>query len=226
MSKPAATRLGTRGQPEESRAAILQAAVREFAQEGVAGARTDAIARSAGVNKALLYYYFQDKEALYQAVLDQVFGGLRTAIHDALSRDLAPREKLAGYVGAHFDYIASHPLYPRIVQAEFFRAGHGDPSRIERVAKNYFLPVFQELAALLKEGARRGEFREVNPMHFIPSMISVIVFYFNIAPVTRVMAGGDPMSAERLQERRAAVLDFISAALFVRNISAEQRRRK
>ncbi len=70
LSKP---RLGSRGRPEESRAAILQAAVREFSREGVAGARTDAIARAAGVNKALLYYYFKDKETLYAAVLDQVF---------------------------------------------------------------------------------------------------------------------------------------------------------
>ena len=76
LSKP---RLGSRGRPEESRAAILQAAVREFSREGVAGARTDAIARAAGVNKALLYYYFKDKETLYGAVLDQVFGGLTQA---------------------------------------------------------------------------------------------------------------------------------------------------
>src|ERR1041385_198229 len=96
--------LGTRGQPQESRAAILQAAVREVAREGVAGARTDAIARSAGVNKALLYYYFKDKEALYQAVLDDVFSGVRAAIQDALARNLPPRERLAAYVCAHFDY--------------------------------------------------------------------------------------------------------------------------
>ena len=70
ISKP---RLGSRGRPEESRDAILQAAVREFAREGIAGARTDAIARQAKVNKALLYYYFKDKEALHSAVLDQVF---------------------------------------------------------------------------------------------------------------------------------------------------------
>ena len=63
-------RLGTRGQPEESRAAILHAAAREFAEQGIAGARTDAIARTAQVNKALLYYYFKDKETLYGAVLD------------------------------------------------------------------------------------------------------------------------------------------------------------
>src|SRR5690348_522161 len=127
MTQPSKTRLGTRAQPEQSRAAILKAAVGEFAREGVAGARTDAIARSAGVNKALLYYYFKDKEAIYRAVLDQVFGGVRRAVHNAVSQPLPPREKLAGYVRAHFDYIASNPLYPRIVQAEFLRAGR-DPS--------------------------------------------------------------------------------------------------
>ena len=66
--------MGSRGRPEESRAAILKAAVAEFSREGPAGARTDAIARAAKVNKALLYYYFKDKESLHGAVLDQVFG--------------------------------------------------------------------------------------------------------------------------------------------------------
>jgi TetR/AcrR family transcriptional regulator len=207
------TRLGTRGRPEQSRAAILKAAVREFAREGVAGARTDAIAQSAGVNKALLYYYFRDKEALYQAVLDEVFGGVRAAIHNALSQDLPPRERLASYVRAHFDYIASNPLYPRVVLAEFLRAGR-DPSRLEPLVKNYFHPVFHELSALLKEGAETGDFRRVNPIHFIPSMIAVIVFYFNAVPIVKLMTGGDPLSPEHLAERRAAVVDFISAALF------------
>jgi TetR/AcrR family transcriptional regulator len=209
-------RLGTRGKPAESRAAILQAAVQEFAREGVAGARTDAIARFAGVNKALLYYYFKDKEGLYEAVLDEVFSGVRTVIHNALSRDLAPRERLQTYVRAHFNYIASNPLYPRIVLAEFLRVGR-EPSRIRRVAKKYFQPTFSELAALLQEGAASGDFRRVNPIHFLPSMISVIVFYFTTAPVTKMMMGIDPMSPEFLAERRETVVDFISSALFTRS---------
>ena len=213
MTSARTIRLGTRGRPEQSRAAILKAAVREFAQEGVAGARTEAIARSAKVNKALLYYYFEDKEALYRAVLDQVFGGVRATIHNALSQELAPRERLASYVCAHFNYIAANPLYPRIVQAEFLRAGH-DPSRLERIAKQYFRPVFLEISALLKQGAQSGDFRPVDPIHFIPSMISVIVFHFNTAPIMKLMTGADPMSPARLAERRAAILDFISAALF------------
>src|SRR5579864_2199076 len=109
--------------------------------------------------------------------------------------------------------IASHPLYPRIVHAEFLRAGK-DPSRLQRVAKQYFRPVFADIAALLKEGAESGDFRPVNPIHFIPSIIAVIVFYFTTAPIMKIMTGSDPMSPEQVAERRAAVVDFVSAAIF------------
>jgi TetR/AcrR family transcriptional regulator len=211
------SRLGSRRQPEESRSAILQAAVREFSREGVAGARTDAIARNARVNKALLYYYFKDKEALYGAVLDQVFGGLTAAVFEVLSRDLSPREKILAYAGAHFDYIASHPSYPRIVQGEMMHVGRGRPSQVERIVKRYFRPLFTRVAEVLRQGIASGEFREVEPMQFIPSMIAIIVFYFNAAPVLRIMTRKDPLAPERVAERRAAVLDFISAALFSRS---------
>ena len=207
-------RLGSRGRPEETRAAILEAAIREFSREGVAGARTDAIARAARVNKALLYYYFKDKETLYGAALDQVFGGLTTAVMEALGRDLPPREKIIAYAGAHFDYVARHPLYPRIVQSEMMRAGRGGSPHLERIATQYFRPLFSNVAAVLKMGQAAGEFRAVDPLHFIPSMIAMIVFYFTNAPVMRIMAGGDPLSPERVAQRRAAILDIISAALF------------
>jgi TetR/AcrR family transcriptional regulator len=210
------SRLGSRGRPQQSRGAILQAAVREFSRQGVAGARTDAIARAAKVNKALLYYYFKDKEALYGAVLDQVFGGLIACVGEVLSRDLPPRDKIIAYAGAHFDYVASHPLYPRIVQGEMMGAGRGGASHLEGIVKRYFRPLFGRVAEVLKAGQATGEFRAVDPLHFVPSMIAVIVFYFTSAPVMRLMTGKDPMSPGRVAARRAAVLDFISAALFER----------
>src|SRR5207244_11018379 len=113
---PSKPRMGSRGRPEESRAAILEAAVREFSREGVAGARTDAIARAARVNKALLYYYFEDKEALYNAVLDQVFGGLLAAIEEVLSRDSPPKEKILPSAGTQFAAVATPPIKPPNVQ--------------------------------------------------------------------------------------------------------------
>src|SRR5512146_2397873 len=114
MSITSKARTGSRHQPEQTRAAILDAAMREFALEGVAGARTDAIARAAKVNKALLYYYFKDKDALFGAVMESVFAELTSAIDEALKSELPPKEKFLSYLRAHFDFVASSPLRPRL----------------------------------------------------------------------------------------------------------------
>jgi TetR/AcrR family transcriptional regulator len=210
---PLASKLGTRGRPEESRAAILKAAVAEFADHGIAGARTDAIARAAHVNKALLYYYFKDKDALYEAVLDHVFSGLRARVMPVLESKLPPRRKMLDYLGAYFDYIAANPRFPRVVQGEWMRSGAGS-ARMQRVAREYFRPIFGKVADLLRDGIAAGEFRAVNPMDFVSSVVGVIIFYFSAAPLMKTLTKGDPLSVERIRERRAFVLDFISAALF------------
>ena len=136
-------------------------------------------------------------------------------MQEVLSQDLPPREKILAYAGAHFDYIASHPLYPRIAQSEMMSASKGKPIHLERIVTKYFRPLFMSIAEVLKEGIASGDFRPVDPWHFIPSMISVIVFYFTSAPAMRMMSGIDPFSPERIAQRRAAVLEFISAALFL-----------
>jgi TetR/AcrR family transcriptional regulator len=215
-------RMGSRGQPEESRAAILEAAAREFAEFGVAGARTDTIAREAGVNKALLYYYFKDKETLYGSVLDNAFSGLKSAVFKVLDSDLPPREKIMAYAGAYFDFIAANQLYPRLMQREMMRAREGQSQHIDKIIKNYIQPIFLRVGEVLREGITAGEFRAVNPAHFVPSMVAMIVFYFSSAPMMQKIVGFNPLTPERIAERRAAVLDFISAALFQPKRSAAQ----
>lgn len=206
--------MGSRGQPEESRAAILQAAAREFAEHGIAGARTDEIARQARVNKALLYYYFHDKEALYSAVLDETFAALKNAVLEVLDSNLPPRDKMLGYAGTYFDFLASNQMYPRLIQREMMRAREGDSPHIDKIVKNYFRPIFVRLTEVIQKGIAGGEFRPVNPVHFVPSMVAMIVFYFSSAPTMQKIVGFNPLTPERSAERRAAILDFISAALF------------
>jgi TetR/AcrR family transcriptional regulator len=195
----ARARLGSRGKPEESRAAILQAAIREFARGGVAGARTDAIAKAAKVNKALLYYYFRDKDALYGAALEQVFRERDAVLMPILHEKTPPGERLLRYVGGLFDFLASHPQHREMVQRQTFLMPRS-PQAL-RVMKSYM-----RIAA--------GVFRPVDPLQYIPSIIAVVVHYFGVAPFMKVMTDQDPLSPERLAARRAAVLDFISAALF------------
>lgn len=205
---------GPRRGPEKSRAAILRAAVAEFAEHGIAGARTDAIARAARVNKALLYYYFKDKDALYGAVLDHVFSGLRERLIPVLESDLEPREKLLEYVGRYFDYIAANPRFPRVVQAEWMRMGPKGNPQMQRIAREYFAPIYRRVAEMLRDGKEKRQFRAVNPMDFMPSLVGIIIFYFSTAPAMKTLLKIDPLSKKRIAERRQFVLEFISAALF------------
>ena len=208
------SKMGTRGQPAASRAAILRAAAEEFAKHGIAGARTEAIAREARVNKALLYYYFKDKETLYGAVLDSAFSGLKATVFRVLDSDLPPREKIMTYVGTYFDFIASNQVYPKLMQREMMRAREGHSPHIEKLVKNYFQPIYARVGELLRQGIAEGEFRKVDPAHFIPSVVAMIIFYFSSAPLMQKIVRFNPLAPERIAERRAAVLDFISAALF------------
>jgi TetR/AcrR family transcriptional regulator len=211
--KSKATR-GTRGQPEQSRKAILDAASVEFATAGYDGARIDAIAKSAKVNKALLYYYFHDKEALYGAVLDDNFRGLLDQLVRILDTEKSAGYKMLAYALTHFDYVTSHPHYRRLVQHEMMRAGAGNSVHFPRLVETFFRPLLRRVVETIEEGIRRGEFRRVQPMHFVNSMIAVVVFYFTSVPVVKAVTGRDPLSLEALAVRREAMLDFIGGALF------------
>jgi len=186
---------------------------------------TDAIAREARVNKALLYYYFKDKETLYGAVLDHAFSGLKATVFRVLDSDLPPREKIMTYVGTYFDFIASNQVYPKLMQREMMRAREGHSPHIEKLVRNYFQPIYARVGELLRRGIAEGEFRKIDPAHFIPSMVAMIIFYFSSAPLMQKIVRFNPLAPERIAERRAAVLDFISAALFRPAHNAVQRGR-
>jgi TetR/AcrR family transcriptional regulator len=205
---------GSRRQPEASRSAILAAALAEFAEQGLAGARMDAIASAAGVNKALLYYYFQSKDALYGAVLDEFFLRLRGRIAEALDSDRPAGEKILRYARAHFDSVAESPYYARLFQGEMMSAGRSGSPHLSRIVREYISPIAQSVMGVLREGTRSGVFRAVDPSQFAPTVAASIVHYFAVSPVLRHLRGEDPYTPQAIAKRRAAVLDFIAAALF------------
>lgn len=206
---------GSRRDADSSRNTILAAALAEFASQGLAGARMDAIAASARVNKALLYYYFRSKDALYAAVLDEFFQRLRARIQRALDSDAAAGERLLVYVRAHFDSVAESLYYARLFQSEMMSAGREGSPYLSHVVDEYIKPISQRVMGVLHEGIGTGEFRAVDPAQFAPSMVSSIIWYFVVAPVLRRLRPDDPYSAQAITERRAAVLDFVAAALFL-----------
>ncbi len=199
---------------EQTRQAILHAAIAEFSREGVAGARTDEIARAAKVNKALLYYYFRDKESLYGAVLDHAFGSIYPRLAAILESGLPCREKVLRYAEAHFEALAQNPSFCRLVHSEMGRAGREGSPHIRQLADRYISKLSVQLQRVLHEGMASGEFRRVDPLHFATSIPALNVFYFVAAPMIRAITGEEPLTPERIAARKAAVLDLLAHALF------------
>jgi len=195
-----------------TRAAILAAAERVFARSGLAGARTDLIAAKAGVNKALLYYYFQSKEKLYHAVLEDHFEQFNRQALEVLEGPGSAREVLLRYVGLHFDFISARHRHAPLFQ-QFMCAG-GRFS--EGLVRKYFEPRGRAVARLLERGMREGDFRHADRFHTAISIVALIVFYFSAAPVLQMLGHADAYAATSLKSRRQEVLDFIRHALFVR----------
>jgi TetR/AcrR family transcriptional regulator len=194
----------------ETRTTILKAAEDIYAESGLAGARTDAIAAAAGVNKALLYYYFKSKEGLYQAVVGAQLQEFQLQTREILSAEGPAGPILMRYVSYHFDFIGTHPNYPRIFQRMMME---GDRA-LERTIREHSIPLKKLLMAVLERGMKSGEFRRVDKGHAIISIAGLAAHYFNIAPAIRLVTGQDPYSKANLATRKAEVLDFIRYALF------------
>src|SRR4051812_13395725 len=128
--------------PEDAKARIFSAAVEEFARHGLAGSRTETIAKAAGVNIALVYYYFDSKEKLYAHVLEEMFSRWDDALMTPLRSAGTPELRFIRYVEAYFDHAAVSVGKSRLVQQELINAKHSPAMR--KMLRKYARPVFAE----------------------------------------------------------------------------------
>jgi TetR/AcrR family transcriptional regulator len=194
----------------ETRAAILRVAADNFATAGLAGGRMEAIARAAGVNKALLHYHFKSKAGLYSAVLEEHMKEFSRRAQEVLSAPGPARATVLRFVSLHFDFISARPYYPFLFQ-HVMMAG-GEPLR--RLMRKYLLPVGAALIRVVAEGIRRREFRRVDPGHVATSLVGITVFYFSSAPIVRLLRRIEPFNKAHLKQRKEHVLEFVRFGLF------------
>src|SRR5579862_945402 len=121
--------------PGDTRQAILAAAA-AFAKSGLAGARTEAIAEAAGVNKAMLYYYFKSKESLFQAVVEDHFEIFNREALEVLNGAGSARSVLLRYAAMHFDFISARLRYACLYQQLMMTGG----KPLRRLVEKYFVP--------------------------------------------------------------------------------------
>lgn len=199
----------------EARERILQAALKEFAAEGLGGARTDRIVTAAGVNKSALFYYFGSKEKLYEAAVELSAAQIRdTTLAMFKDSKASAGEKLLRAAVGHFDRILAQQDFQSLMQQEMTRLHKGESTAAETIVKKVFVPVVRVYQALVEEGVLTGELIPVDWLQMHLSSLGANVFYFLSAPVWQMILERDPLEREQLQARRWGLLEFLGWAIF------------
>ncbi len=199
----------------ETRARILDAALREFSTLGMAGARMDQIAAAAGVNKALLYYHFDSKENLYIAAVEMISAKIRDRSMAVFLRAASPGERLLRAALDHFDRILAQGEFQSLMQQEMMRLHQGQSDALPVLVKRVFAPLQTMYQSMMREGIASGELIDVDWLQIHLAALGANVFYFLAAPVWRLLMPFEPFAPDVLEARRRAVVEFLGQAVFI-----------
>ena len=199
---------------DHTRARILDAAIGEFSENGLAGARTEQIAEAAGVNKALLYYYFQGKEALYAAALEAVAERVVATGMAVLEGKRSAGERLVRFALNHFDRIHSQRAFQNLMHQEMVRLHRGEENALASLVEKVFRPIMPRLLELFAEGKASGELIQVDEWQMMYAALGANVFYFLSAPVMRIMTERDPLERSAMEQRRRAAVEYLGQTIF------------
>jgi TetR/AcrR family transcriptional regulator len=197
-----------------ARTRILEAAIRQFSTNGLAGARTEQIAEEAGVNKALLYYYFKSKDDLYEAALQSVFEEVRASSMATLEADASVGERFLQIVLGNFDRSYSHPSWRALMQHEMVRLHRGEQNSLAPMAERFFRPLWVMVDKLLEAGIASGELVVVDLTQMRYTALGANVFYFLSAPLTQLVTGADPLECGELARRRKVAIEYLGQTIF------------
>ncbi len=199
---------------ERARANILEVATSEFAEHGYSGARVDEIAAKTQTSKRMIYYYFDDKEGLYTAVLEEGYRQMR-ALERALDVDkMDPESAMRALVAGTFEYQAAHERFVRLVVVEnIHRGAHLAKTGI---ASTLGSGALQTLGGIYDRGVAAGVFRpgvSILQLHMTISALS----FFNVSnnATFSLIFNHDMRSPSALAERRDVVVETVMR--FLRN---------
>jgi AcrR family transcriptional regulator len=183
----------------QARAKIAAAALELFAARGFDGTAIRDIAGKAGVNGAMIHYYFGNKEGLYLAILEDAASRVRTLLIETTSGLGSTREKLARFVDAYAAYMLSQPHLARILYREMLTGAR----HIKQIAKQYAVTNFTMLRTLIADGIERGELRNIDADLAPISLMGMVVIFQFLRPIISVALGKTEYD-ERFVNRVAA----------------------
>lgn len=225
MARQAATETMKRGEkgrgtersrvndPDATRADIIEVALKEFADKGLSGARIDEIAEQTRTSKRMIYYYFESKEGLYQAVLEECYRRIRSIEGELELDHLPPLEALRLLVTSTFDYQAAHPEFIRLVMVENINRGE----HIDQLENFNTLNVgaIDQIKRICERGAAQGVMRaDIDPID-LHMTISALSFFnvsnrYTFSRVFKINMGSKSAQKARRESVADVVLRFVA----------------
>lgn len=197
-------------QAESTEQKIFDAAHEVFTQKGLDGAKMQEIADRAGINKALLHYYYRSKEKLYEMVAKAVLGRNVPIMRRIIESDLPLLEKIPAFIDQYIGVISKNHFLPLFLISEMNK--HPDHFIDQILPKD--LPSPSGLFQQVEEEIAKGNIRPVEPRHLVVNIISMCIFPFIGRPMMRMVLGITPEEWSRFAaERKKEVTEFVLAAL-------------
>lgn len=178
---------------------ILAAAKKIFVIKGMSGARMQDIADEAGINKALLHYYFRNKEKLFEVIFFEAAGKLFPKIGEILNSDLDLFKKIEKFCDEYITIVMENPYLPLFVLYEI----NQDPERFfKRLGGGKAMPEPAKFLDQLESEMKKGTIKRVSPLHFMLNIISMTVFPFVAKPLMQKVFYLDELQFRSVMEQR------------------------
>jgi len=186
---------------------ILDAAKKIFLRKGMTGARMQEIADEAGINKAMLHYYYRSKDKLFEAVFMQAIQLIIPKLVKIIQKDISLFDKIRLFAKDYMGFIAQHPYIPGFIINELQR----NPGIMEKISE---LQPKREMKTLLQaqinEAVREGKIRPITVECLLTDMISLSVFPIMAKPLLKSLLGkDDPAYNDMLEKRSDHVAELI-----------------
>ena len=207
-----------RARDGQSEQRILDAARAVFIRRGTAGARMQEIAREAGVNQALLHYYFRSKERLSTAVFQQFAARLFPAVIQVLGGEVPIDEKIDRIVTLYLDNLTANPFLPGYLLSEL----HHHPERVEQMIAaaagaapgRVMPPLLKKLGRQIDAEVKAGRMRPISPEQFAANLLSLCIFPFAARPMLSIVFGMDDAAFARfIAQRKRDLPTFVRGGL-------------
>lgn len=185
---------------------ILSAAESVFQKKGMDGARMQEIADEAGINKAMLHYYYRSKQLLFEAVFTNAFSLLAPQLNKILNDDSSIEEKVKNFTHNYITFISKHPYLPNFIIQELNR----NPKFFDKIQQNAAFPTLEKFKNQVKSEVEKGILKPIDGEQLFINIISLNIFPIVATPLIKGFLKIDDKAFKKMmEERKVSVSDFI-----------------